>query len=290
MRCYKKIGDLGTSYHTMAGCNDNVSSSTAASITSEDQQGRIAAMALITGGTIPAAVAALVKLDVFEAFARAGANDSGAQVSLTAQEIANLAMPGKSINMDYLERLLRILASHKVFSETVTPCLDGTNKLEPIRRFGLTPISQCFVKNDTAGSLAQLAECREGPAGMASYAHIHEAVLENNPDHEPFKLANGMHMWEYHAKQKGTREAELFNQGMLGHSRLTINAILEKYQGFKDVGVLVDVGGGLGSTLDAITEQYPHIHGINFDLPHVIASCVPLQGVHLFMSSIKSVH
>ena len=252
----------------------------ASSITSEDQQGRIAAMALITGGTIPAAVEALVKLDVFEALARAGRLSNGAQFSsMTTQEIANVAMPGKSINMAYLERLLRILASHKVFSETVTPACTEKPEQQLIRRFGLTPISKCFVKDDTAGSLAQLAVCREGPAGMASYHHIHEAVLENKPDHEPYRMANGMHVWEYQAQQKNAREAELFNQGMLNQSKWSMNAILEKYEGFKDVRVLVDVGGGLGSTLNAIIERYPHIHGINFDLPHVIASCVPRQGV-----------
>lgn len=69
-----------------------------------------------------------------------------------------------------------------------------------------------------------------------------------------------------------------------------MNMILEKYEGFKDVRVLVDVGGGLGSTLGAITERYPHIQGINFDLPLVIASCVPCQGVYLFMSTTKSVY
>ena len=243
---------------TMVGWHDHTSSSITASVTSEDEQGRIAAMALVTGGTIPAAVAALVKLDVFEAFARAGANDTDAQVSLTAQEIANLAMPGKSMHMDYLERLLRILASHKVFSETVTPCFDSTNKLEPIRRFGLTPISKCFVKNDTAGSLAQFLLLNDSPFLRRSYDHIHEAVLENKPDHEPFKMAHGMHAWEHHAQQKNAQEVELFNQGMLNHSRLTMNTILEKYEGFKDVRVLVDVGGGLGSTLGAITERSSH--------------------------------
>ena len=65
-----------------------------ASSTSEDEQGRIAAMALITGSTIPTAIVALVKLDVFEAFARArnNSNNNGTQLSMTAQEIANLAM------------------------------------------------------------------------------------------------------------------------------------------------------------------------------------------------------
>ena len=274
----------------MAGCNNHTSSPIAASITSDDEHGRMAAMAIVMGDTIPAAVTALVRLDVFEAFARAGTNNNGAQLSMTAQEIANLAMPGKSMNVAYLERLLRILASHKVFSETVTPCLDGTDKLEPIRRFGLTPISKCFVKNDTAGSLAQFVVFRDASFVSKSLRHIHEAVLENKPDHEPFKMAHGMHLWEYQAKQMNALEVELFHQGILNHSRLSMNTILEKYEGFKDVRVLVDVGGGLGSTLGAIMERYPHIHGINFDLPHVIASCVPRQGVNLFKSSIKSVY
>jgi hypothetical protein len=268
----------------MAEWQNHKSSSVVASCTSEDEEGRIEAMAIITGSTIPTAIVALVKLDVFEAFARAGNNNhtNGAQLSMTAQEIANLAMPGKSINVAYLERLLRILASYKVFSETVTPCLNGTDEFEPIRRFGLTPISKCFVKNDTAGSLAQYLLFRETPFMRTCYNHIHEAVLENKPDHEPFKMAHGMHAWEYQAKQKNGREVELFHQAMLNHSRLSMNTILEKYEGFKDVQVLVDVGGGFGSTLGAITERYPHIHGINFDLPYVIASCVPRQGVYLF--------
>jgi hypothetical protein len=265
----------------MAGWHNNTSSSIAASSTSEDEQGRIAAMTLTMGDVVPAAITALVKLDVFEAFGRAGNNNNnnGAQASLTAQEIATLAMPGKSINMGYLERLLRILASHKVFSETVAPCLDDANKLDPIRRFGLTPISKSLVKNDTAGSLAHSLVLREQTFPMMTFSRIHEAVLENKPDHEPFKIAHGMHIWEYEAQQKNAQEAELVNQMLLNQSKWNMHAILEKYEGFKDVRVLVDVGGGLGTALGAITELYPHIHGINFDLPHVIASCLPLQGV-----------
>lgn len=78
----------------MAGWHNNTSSSIAASSTSEDEQGRIEAMALITGSTIPTAIVALVKLDVFEAFARAGnnSNNNGAHLTMTSQEIANLAM------------------------------------------------------------------------------------------------------------------------------------------------------------------------------------------------------
>lgn len=49
----------------------------------------------------------------------------------------------------------------------------------------------------------------------------------------------------------------------------TIEA-LKRYDGFKDVNVLVDVGGYQGATVAAIVAAHPHIRGINFDLPHVI--------------------
>ena len=270
------------SQHVMAGWQNNPSSSIAASTTSEDEQGRIAATMLTMGGVVSAAITTLLKLDVFEAFRRAGndPNHNGAQgVSLTAQEIADLAMPGKSINMGYLERLLRVLASHNVFRETVAPCSsDAANELDPIRRFALTPISKCLVKNDTDGSLVDVMLFRHLTEPRTTYDRIHEAVLLNKPDHEPFKIEHGMHMWEFEAQQKNAQAAELFNQMMLSNTKWDMQAILEKYEGFKDVRVLVDVGGGMGTALAAITKRYPHIHGINFDLPHVIASCLPLQG------------
>jgi len=57
---------------------------------------------------------------------------------------------------------------------------------------------------------------------------------------------------------------------MINHTKLVMNKVLECYEGFKDIKRLVDVGGGLGVNIHLITSKYPHIHGINFDLPHVI--------------------
>jgi caffeic acid 3-O-methyltransferase len=262
----------------MAGWQNTTSSSTAvASSASEDEQGRIVAMALTLADIVPAAITALVKLDVFEALGRVAKNNhnnnnnNGAQVAalLTAREIANLAMPGKSINVGYLERLLRILASYNVFSETVVAPAATANAINPIRRFGLTPISRNFVKNDATGSLVHSLLFREQASSGTPYSHIHDAVLENGPDREPFKIAHGMHKWELEAQQKHAQDAELFNRMLLNQTKWDMHTILEKYV----------VGGGLGTTLTAVLERYPHIHGINFDLPHVIASCLPRQGV-----------
>ena len=47
--------------------------------------------------------------------------------------------------------------------------------------------------------------------------------------------------------------------------------VLEKYEGFRDVKTMVDVGGGTGAVMRAVVKKHPHIHGIVFDLPQVIA-------------------
>ncbi|ERN06621.1 hypothetical protein AMTR_s00058p00165710 [Amborella trichopoda] len=61
---------------------------------------------------------------------------------------------------------------------------------------------------------------------------------------------NGTDVWEYSAE----------------HEQLDVNSV-------------VDVGGGTGTALRATIEAYPHIRGINFDLPHVVDACVEQQGV-----------
>lgn len=55
--------------------------------------------------------------------------------------------------------------------------------------------------------------------------------------------------------------------------------VLEVYKGFDaNIKTLVDVGGGVGLTIHLITEAYPHIKGINLDLPHVVQHAPPYPG------------
>lgn len=76
-----------------------------------------------------------------------------------------------------------------------------------------------------------------------------------------------MSAFEYPAKD--ARFNRVFNEGMKSHSIIITRKLLEFYNGFARVSTLVDVGGGIGATLHAITTRYPSIRGINFDLPHV---------------------
>jgi caffeic acid 3-O-methyltransferase len=47
----------------------------------------------------------------------------------------------------------------------------------------------------------------------------------------------------------------------------------------RTVKCLVDVGGGRGSSFALITAKYPHIRGINYDLPHVAAASPAYPGI-----------
>lgn len=53
--------------------------------------------------------------------------------------------------------------------------------------------------------------------------------------------------------------------------------------GYKDglscIGSLVNVGDGTGTVMAEIVKAYPHIQGINFDLPHVAAAALDYDGV-----------
>ncbi|XP_056850103.1 indole glucosinolate O-methyltransferase 1-like isoform X2 [Raphanus sativus] len=92
-----------------------------------------------------------------------------------------------------------------------------------------------------------------------------------------FSSAHGMPIFEY--MKSGGQFAEVFDRTMTEHSTMFLKKVLEVYKGFEDVNTLVDVGGSSGTTLGLVTSKYPHIKGINFDLPQVLTNAPSYPGV-----------
>lgn len=113
---------------------------------------------------------------------------------------------------------------------------------------------------------------------VTSRCHFNDAVLEGGI---PFNRAYGMTAFEY--PETDERYNRVFNQAMSNHTTLILKKIFDVYKGFEGLNVLVDVGGGIGVTLNLITTKYPHIKGINFDLPHVLADAPSYPGTELFI-------
>ena len=109
--------------------------------------------------------------------------------------------------------------------------------------------------------------------------HLNDVILGEGI---PFNRAYGMTAFEYSGTDQ--RYNRVFNQGMSNHTTLIMKKILDVYKGFEGLKVLVDVGGGIGVTLNVLTSKYPQIRGINFDLPHVVSDAPSYPGTVLLLS------
>ncbi|XP_022143519.1 caffeic acid 3-O-methyltransferase-like, partial [Momordica charantia] len=95
---------------------------------------------------------------------------------------------------------------------------------------------------------------------LDSWRELKNAVIEGGV---AFNRAHGgVHAFEY--PDFDTRFNKVFNTAMLNETTMGIKKIVESYKGFANLKQLVDVGGGLGVTLQIITSKYPSIEGINF--------------------------
>lgn len=172
----------------------------------------------------------------------------------------------------YMDRLLSFLASFDVVE-----CSTSTNENGEVERaYGAAPICKFLTRNhdDGKGSLAPLFLFHHDEVLDKSWHCLNEAILEGGI---PFNRAYGMTEFEYSATDQ--RFNRIFNEGMSNHSALIMKKVLEVYKGFDGLNVLVDVGGGIGVNLKMIVSRYPHIKGINYDLPHVVANAPSHPGI-----------
>ncbi|KAL0360216.1 UNVERIFIED_CONTAM: Caffeic acid 3-O-methyltransferase 2 [Sesamum radiatum] len=72
---------------------------------------------------------------------------------------------------------------------------------------------------------------------------------------------------------------KVMHDGMTAHSTTLMKKTIKIYDGFSSFDSIVDVGGGTGTTLGIIVAKYPHIKGINFDLPQVVQHAPSYNGV-----------
>jgi hypothetical protein len=150
-----------------------------------------------------------------------------------------------------LYRLLRALSAFGLFHED-----DG-------RRFSLTELGDA-LRSDAPESVA-------GWAAFVGRRNIRDAwsALEESirTGENAFKLAHGVSVWEYRAQN--LEESEIFDRAMASSSQLVIRSLIEAYD-FGRFGTIVDVGGGNGTLLRALLDEYAQLNGVLFDQPHVI--------------------
>jgi O-methyltransferase domain len=152
-----------------------------------------------------------------------------------------------------LYRILRALASVGVFSEVSSRC------------FGLTEIAE-YLSSDHPKSLRALAMMLSDKWHWDTWGDVLHVVKTGQP---PLKhLYQVENAFEYF--QQSPSSGKLFDKAVSGWAKNTHTAIVHSYD-FSQIKTIVDVAGGHGALITAILKANPHMRGILFDLPHVIA-------------------
>lgn len=198
-------------------------------------------------------------------------NSHGGPVSLS--QIAS-AIPDTSTSPDIscLARIMRLLVHRNIF--TAQPSSDGSGDTNSTTLYGLTHSSRWLLSDDQL-TLAPLLLMETHPWLMAPWHCFSGCVKEGGI---AFEKAHGREVWDF--ASQNPQFNKLFNDGMACTAKIVLNAILSEYKdGFGCLGSLVDVGGGTGGVISEIVKSHPQIKGINFDLPHVVATAPAYPGV-----------
>jgi O-methyltransferase len=154
---------------------------------------------------------------------------------------------------DRLYRVLRVLASVGVFTETAA------------RTFALTPAAE-VLRSDVPNSFRGMALWITSPFHFRTYAEMMHSVKTGEIT---FDHAHGKPIFEWLPDHPEI--SELFNNGMSCLSEMVTPALLEAYD-FAGIHTLMDVAGGHGALLRAILNKHPEMRGVLIDLEHVIDS------------------
>ncbi|KAF8104424.1 hypothetical protein N665_0172s0055 [Sinapis alba] len=188
------------------------------------------------------------------------------------------SLPTKPTNPEapvLLDRMLRLLVSHSILKcRMVESKSNGqTGKMEWV--YAAEPVCKYFLKDsDGSGSLASLFVLLHSEVVFKTWTNLKDVILEGR---DAFSSAHGMPLFEY--INSDGQFAKVFGRAMSEPSTMIMKKVLEVYRGFEDVDTLVDVGGGCGNTLGLVTSKYPHIKGVNFDLPEVLTNALFYPGV-----------
>jgi hypothetical protein len=153
-------------------------------------------------------------------------------------------------NPGALYRLLRTMAMVGLFTE-VSP-----------RRFALTDMGRT-LQTGAPGAAHSTVMALAGGWSWASWGELEHAVRTGEPGAEK---ALGLGMFDFFAKNP--QEAAWFNDAMIGFHGAEPAAVAKAYD-FRDLKILVDVGGGTGGLIAAILQSTPGLKGVLYDLPHV---------------------
>jgi hypothetical protein len=155
-----------------------------------------------------------------------------------------------------LTRALRALAARDIFIEP-QPGI-----------FALTPMAD-VLRADHPCSLKDAYPLLA--PDIEAWAHFDYSIKTGKP---AFDHVHGENYWSHKASHP--QHSLQFDKAMAAFSSLELRAVLPFYD-WASFDTLVDVGGGNGQFISGLLKNTPSLHGVLFDLPHVVAHAAPVM-------------
>ncbi len=152
---------------------------------------------------------------------------------------------------DRLGRLLRVLAGIGALDE------------DPVNGFGLTDLG-ALLRRDALGPLAAFVG---SPEQWNPWSSLRDAL--GSDARCAFERAHGSDLYTHVARDPAA--ARRYDAAVDSFTRDDVRALVERFD-FGGAHHVVDLGGGRGLLLATLCERWPHLRGVLFDLPHVVAS------------------
>lgn len=159
---------------------------------------------------------------------------------------------------DALERLLRYLVGRGVFRRR----RDG--------RFANNATST-RLRRDHPDSLRPWVRFYGAPWHVAIWNELEHSVRTGRG---AAREALGYDFWDY-LTTENPAAGLVFDEAMEAASRVQLDAVARRYDWPAEARVC-DVGGGTGALLAAVVGAHPHMRGVLFDLPEVVAKAAPV--------------
>ncbi|KAJ9179561.1 hypothetical protein P3X46_011336 [Hevea brasiliensis] len=177
-----------------------------------------------------------------------------------------------SLDTDRLSRVMTLLVHRQIFTSNNPASPEGEHNATTL--YGLTNSSKLLL-SDSKTSLAPMLLFQNHTWMLSSWHHLSDIVKEGGSG---FTKSHGLEFFDFASANPVFNT--LLNEAMEGASKIIVEAVKASYKdGFNGLGSLLDVGGGTGAMVGEIVKAHPHIKGINFDLPHVVATAPEYEGV-----------
>jgi len=157
----------------------------------------------------------------------------------------------------HLRRLLRTLASAGVFAE------------DEAGRFRLSPLAEA-LRSDVPGSVRDVV-CMYDESLWNAFGSLEYSVRTGRPAFE--KVAGSPRSTYLATHPEASRR---WDRGVANLSAPDNGRIARAYD-FAGVKTIVDLGGGQGGFIAEVLEANPHLSGVLFDLPNVVADPAALR-------------